>query len=622
MIGSVLVASVLIVASLPQTPSAPPGQQLPTFRSAVDVVELDITVLDKDRHPVKGLTADDFTILDRGKPQPIVAFSAVDVPGPISYPAPWMRDAPIDVVSNVENRRLVTIVMDDAYTGASPGITKRAKDVAYAAIKQLGPRDLASVVFTFTGRMQNFTADRSALIRAVDSFVPKLGSGDVPLTCDPRLRSCDIETLSTVASTLITAPPGRKMLILVSGGRNFAFGQVGLGGVPSSAAHANEGAGLVAAFNALQRGNVTVYAFDASGLRSGGMSTSRGAATVSLDTATLSANDSLHSFAESTGGRAVINTNYPAGKVADAFKESSTYYFVGFRSTTVPDRPEFRKIEVKLNRPEFNVRTRNGYYTVAKTSGPVDVINGLPGGDLPLRATAAVFAVPGQKAAEVILATGVDEGGEPSDARTIDLSATAVDLDGKPCGTQQQSIVTSPSAGSASDLPAHLPLKEGRYLVQLSAQSEGRSGVVVVDVDVPDFSRDALSASGLIVGRPSGSPVTDKVLADLIPFLPTAQRQFQPKDDVAAFLRVYQGGQGKIAPVRISAKVTDDKNVVRSNQQAVIDATGFSADRSAAYQVSLPLAKLSAGDYLLEVDAESDGRHVRRTARFSVVADR
>jgi len=74
--------------------------------------------------------------------------------------------------------------------------------------------------------------------------------------------------------------------------------------------------------------------------------------------------------------------------------------------------------------------------------------------------------------------------------------------------------------------------------------------------------------------------------------------------------------------VRISAKVTDDKNVVRSNQQAVIDATGFSADRSAAYQVSLPLAKLSAGDYLLEVDAESDGRHVRRTARFSVVADR
>src|SRR3954463_5133441 len=104
-----------------------PAQQtpLPTFRTSVDVVEIDVTVLDKDRHPVKGLTAEDFTVLDRGKPQPIVAFSAVDVPPPVAHAAPWMRDAPLDVVSNVENRRLVTIVMDDAYTQADPDIMKR-----------------------------------------------------------------------------------------------------------------------------------------------------------------------------------------------------------------------------------------------------------------------------------------------------------------------------------------------------------------------------------------------------------------------------------------------------------------------------------------------------------------
>src|SRR4029078_8024365 len=105
-----------------QAPSS--DQQLPTFRTGVDVVELDVSVLDKDRHPVKGLTADDFTILDRGKAQPIVAFSAVDVPAPVSYSAPWMRDAPIDVVSNVENRRLVTIVMDRADPEFKPDIAQ------------------------------------------------------------------------------------------------------------------------------------------------------------------------------------------------------------------------------------------------------------------------------------------------------------------------------------------------------------------------------------------------------------------------------------------------------------------------------------------------------------------
>src|SRR5262249_14269282 len=114
----------LLTFALLQVQTPAPQAPLPTFRTGVDVVELDVTVLDKDRHPVKGLTAEDFTILERGKPQTIVAFSAVDVPAPVSYSAPWMREAPLDVVSNVESRRLVTIVMDDAYTEANPDYMK------------------------------------------------------------------------------------------------------------------------------------------------------------------------------------------------------------------------------------------------------------------------------------------------------------------------------------------------------------------------------------------------------------------------------------------------------------------------------------------------------------------
>ena len=629
MIRSVLVASALIVASLPQTPSAPAGQQPPTFRASVDVVQLDVTVLDKDRHPVKGLTAADFTILERGKSQPIVAFSAVDVAGPISYSAPWMRDAPIDVVSNPENRRLVTIVMDDAYSGFSPDVMQRAKGLARAAIDQLGPSDMAAVVFTFLGRVQNFTSDRSRLLRAVDSYTPKMDGSGGPVVCDLKLRSCDIDALSTVVSTLASAPPGRKIVILVSGGRRFAFGRVGDAGLPSSGTHRTEATDLVNLFQQLQRANITIYSFDAHGLNSGAMTAASSSTLPSIESSgfrnvgSASANESLHSFAESTGGRAITNTNDPISHVAAAFQESATYYFIGFRSTAGLKPKEFRKVEVRVNRPGLSVRTRNGYYAPETSTTPADAINGLPGGDLPIHATAAVFAVPGQKAAEAIFAASVDESGEPGAGRTIDLSATAVDLDGKPCGTQEQSITISPSSGSIQpDLPAHLPLKEGRYLVQLSAQAGGRSGVVVVDVDVPNFSRDGLSASGLILGRPSDSPITDKALANLIPFLPRTRRQFQSKDDVAAFVRVYQGGNGKLAPVRMSAKVTDEKNVVRSNQEAVLDSASFSAARSADYQLTLPLAHLTPGEYLLDIDAQSGERHVRRTARFTVRSDR
>ena len=51
------------------------GQQLPpvqppTFRTGVDAVQLDVSVLDKDRRPVRGLTAADFTVLENSKPRP------------------------------------------------------------------------------------------------------------------------------------------------------------------------------------------------------------------------------------------------------------------------------------------------------------------------------------------------------------------------------------------------------------------------------------------------------------------------------------------------------------------------------------------------------------------------
>src|SRR5262245_12031756 len=158
------------VASAQQLPSTPPQS---TFRGGVDVVQWDALVLDKDRRPIRGLTSEDFLVLENGKPQPIVAFDAVDVPEPAASTTAWMRDAAHDVVSNeIDSRRLLAIVIDDAHIDFDPGVAQLAKQTAKTAIEQLGPTDLAAVVFTFLGRQQNFTTDRSKLMAAVDSLVP------------------------------------------------------------------------------------------------------------------------------------------------------------------------------------------------------------------------------------------------------------------------------------------------------------------------------------------------------------------------------------------------------------------------------------------------------------------
>src|SRR5579871_5921178 len=94
-----IAVAVGIAASAGWLAAQNPPQHLPTFKSGVDVVEWDVSVYDKDHHPLKGLTAADFTLLEDKEPRPLVAFSEVNIPEPPPTAA-WMRDATNDVVNN------------------------------------------------------------------------------------------------------------------------------------------------------------------------------------------------------------------------------------------------------------------------------------------------------------------------------------------------------------------------------------------------------------------------------------------------------------------------------------------------------------------------------------------
>src|SRR5690242_18050778 len=65
------------------------AQQKPaTFRSAVTLVSVDLTVLDKDGRPVAGLTADDFQIKLNGRLQPVRTIDYIQAPaGPDAAPS-------------------------------------------------------------------------------------------------------------------------------------------------------------------------------------------------------------------------------------------------------------------------------------------------------------------------------------------------------------------------------------------------------------------------------------------------------------------------------------------------------------------------------------------------------
>jgi hypothetical protein len=75
-----VVFGVCVAGLLCQNPSA--QTQQPRFRARTDLLTIDVTVLDRNRRPVTGLTADDFILLEDSRPQVIAALVALneDVP--------------------------------------------------------------------------------------------------------------------------------------------------------------------------------------------------------------------------------------------------------------------------------------------------------------------------------------------------------------------------------------------------------------------------------------------------------------------------------------------------------------------------------------------------------------
>ena len=637
LIGMAVVAGTGILATAQQ-----PRQ---IFRSTTDVVHMDVSVLDGDRQPVRGLTQADFTILEGGVRQPIVAFEEVKVAEATAVSAPWMRDVASDVVTNNLNvRRVVVVIFDDAHIPLNPWAISSAKRIARDVVERLGPDDLAAVTFTWRGRKQDVTSDRSRLVAAIESFMPHPGTptragsiaiGPSPPPCSYRgkyrsIAGCAIDALTNAAEALAEAPPGRKTLVYISNGIPFDFLTPG----PDSM---DEAATVRDLFRVLQRANATVYTVDPVGLEGPGEFRAEAGAGVTPGEDKAKRMDSMRMLAEETGGRWKLDSNAPWEAVPQIFRENSSYYLIGFQPTNVGSDGRFRPVQVRVNRPGVEVRTRTGYYEPAPsaqrartTAGPVRVspaeraLSGpLPTGPLTFRATAAPVFVSGQRDPALVVAIGLRE---PSMgravSRTVNTTATAFGDDWKPQATAKNGVTISFPAATgrdfAYDVVSTMPARPGRYQLRIGAEVGGDAGSVFVDVDVPDFSRARLALSGLVLAiDPRIAGVSTPEVASLLPVTPTTVREFKSGQRVSAFLRVVQGGNRPPASVEIHTSIVDGSDQARVGDAVEMPAARF-ISRSADYTYVVPTTTLAPGPHLLTIEATLGATTVRRTARFTM----
>src|SRR5438874_9660736 len=154
-----------------QAPPAP-GQQQPTFKAQVEYVEVDALVLDRNDNFVRGLTRDDFQVLEDGKAQTISTFTLVDIPIE-RYDKPLGAAMPIepDVKTNERpfDGRVYVMVIDDLHTSFAR--SSRVKNAARQFVQRyLGANDLMAIVHTRSANEANqeFTNNKRLLLAAID----------------------------------------------------------------------------------------------------------------------------------------------------------------------------------------------------------------------------------------------------------------------------------------------------------------------------------------------------------------------------------------------------------------------------------------------------------------------
>lgn len=332
----------------------------------------------------------------------------------------------------------------------------------------------------------------------------------------------------------------------------------------------------------------------------------------------------LEITAELTGGFAITNTNDFAGGISHIISDLDNYYLLGFYPADTKSSG-FRALGVSVSVPGVTLRFRQGYEVgpaPPPPKGATDPLTALAMGmtakrDLPLRITATAF--PGNaRIARVAATVEISVPGrdlEDADGRVSDeikYSLLVADMKtGKVVKQLSNTAKVSSSKGDGGapslvsyQMPMTPDLPPGRYQLRASAISAklSRSGSVYLDLEVPDFTKDAVMLSGLAVGYADGPHVTQAKppgAAEMIPFSPSLDREFRTSDSVRVFLEVVRRSAG-------AGKLTIEFVDYTDRTLATVT-PALASGNVVPVDVVLPLADLTPGAYRVRATATSGG---------------
>src|SRR5688572_816666 len=667
----------------PQQPA--PQQQQPEpprfeFSAGVTLVSVDVVVRDGSGNIVRGLTAKDFQVSEDGKPQKIDTFSFQEIAesAPSGTPNLQLLDGledkvraeaarsasattptaaavePTDVPL-VTNQRMLAILFD--VSSMQPDDVQRAVVDArdWVAEKMTGA-DLVAII-TIGNRLNvltDFTSSKEDALGALQALAYNEGTEVNPeaiATAATEADAAATEAAATEADAFQEFNNDVRLRALKTVRQELAPIQQKKALLYFSAGMSRSGDDnqieLRSATSTCNRGNVSIYPVDTRGLQAvaaGGSAASRGNGRSLLTGGGMrgfqqlnQSQETLTTLAADTGGRAFTATNDFGDAFARVQGDLAAYYLLGYSSTNPVRDGRFRRIQVRINRPDvkgLRVEARPGYYAgrsfsntsnrdreaqlddelsaaVSSTDVPMVVGTGYfrqqnagggPRNDrfyVPIAVAVPGFAVPvAEKATEV----------------QLDVKGEVRDEQGRVIGRLRETIKVP--SGGAETLAGRqvfyqtgVSLPPGRFVVKvvLRENTGGGVGSFEAPIVVPQLNAQSMKVSSVVmstqVQKAAAGRSDNPLVRDGVQLLPNLTRAVGRNQKVYFYYEVYDPALTEQRP-DLRTSLAFYRGGVKVFETPVVERTAVDEPnrRAVVFQFEVPAEQFKPGAYTCQIN--------------------
>ncbi len=648
-------------------------QGRPRFVTSSNLVLVDVRILDKQGKPVRGLTADDFTILEDGIVQKVGYFREISLPltaverdeggpGAPAIPSPTPPPSSTKPSAPATDKRLLVFLFD--LSSASLQDIRIMEETGQKFVReQLTPLDSAAVLVLDNGlqMLSDFTSDPDVLTSAFrrlgggnpeqDVSETEEGTGgDTEFVADETELALfqTNQQLSAVQSVAdaFREVTGRKALVYFSTG------------LTSRGIENDEQ--MRWTIDTCNRANMSVYSIDARGLvalspgggaqRAGGRGAGvfNGGASLDQMSSMIDSQNGLVTLASETGGAALLDDNNLSKLVRQAREDGSHYYMVGYYVPNTATDGRFRRIEIRTRDKYASVIARKGYYAekpyISLTSSERElkllktVVEDLPASELPLAISAEYFPQ-ASEGYEVLPLLSLDyeqlRAISGADGLGMEIIILARDTTGRACAGLRDNLEIK---GRREENEARfvyenlmiLPAGQYQLFAYVRDNRTGKMYRAVCSLELP--APGAIRSGSLVLAgawreldNPQGyriksgkveTMVKNPLLVGSRALIPRLDGTFKPGETLYIHGKVGIPAKTLALEYRVIVARDNDKRLFEGNWQPL----QASSDNIAEINARLPLAQLQPGKYTVGTEVRGPaGETARLQKEFAIV---